>query len=373
MKPLAILSVLAGLCCLPTARAEEPAGKAAVDGAKPAAAAEPERARAPDYRALLAPTPATRAVDRGLEYLARTQLPDGSWLSYMGKNTGIVGLAVMAFLAAGHEPGRGRFGENIDRGVSFLLGAVEDGMIVTADRSHGPMYEHGIATLLLGEVAGMVNEEHPAFEKIARVHRSAVNLILRAQNVPKEASANGGWRYTPSSTDSDLSVTGWELLALRAAENAGLPVPRRNIEQAVVYVKRCAHRSGGFCYMPGGEPNIARTGTGILALQLAGDFKSPEAIRGGDWLLKNPLEPRGPFFFYAVYYSTQAMYQLGGHYWEAWRPLSEGILLKEQKPDGSWPPLPYETHEHQAGAAYTTAMAILSLTVDYKYLPIYQR
>ena len=125
--------------------------------------------------------------------------------------------------------------------------------------------------------------------------------------------------------------------------------------------------------MPGSAPNLARTGTGILSLELCGDFRSTQALRGGAWLIKNPPEWKGPFFHYAMYYSTQATYQLGGRYWEVWRPLSEGLLLEHQNSDGSWPPPANDTHEHRAGLAYTTAMAILSLTVDYKYLPIYQR
>ena len=89
-------------------------------------------------------------------------------------------------------------------------------------------------------------------------------------------------------------MTGWQLLALRAAQDAGLAVPKKNIEQAVLYVKRCAHPSGGFSYMPGTEPNIARTGTGVLSLEICGDFRSPEALRGGDWLLTTPSSGRGP-------------------------------------------------------------------------------
>jgi hypothetical protein len=291
----------------------------------------------------------------------------------MGKNTGIVGLAALAFLAAGNEPGRGTYGDNLDRAIAFLLRQDENGLIVTQDTSHGPMYEHGIATLLLGEVLGMVPSDRPGFERIWRTHRNAVNLILRAQNVPRDPTDAGGWRYNPTSTDADLSVTGWQVLALRSAENAGLAVPRKNIDEAVRYVKRCAASSGGFGYMPGGDPNLARTGTGILTLELCGEFQSPEALRGGAWLLKNPLEWKGPFFYYSAYYSTQAAYQLGGEHWEKWRPLSEGLLLEHQSADGSWPPPPSETHERQAGPVYTTALAVLSLTVEYRYLPIYQR
>lgn len=339
----------------------------------------PARLREPDFRELLEPTPVTRAVDRGLEYLKGSQLADGSWLSpAYGKNTGVASLATLAILSAGHEAGRGPFGDCIEQALRYVLSEETGGLLAPRDnrqRSHGPLYEHGITTLLLGEVIGMVNPDRPGLQTIHRTHRNAVNLILRAQNVPKRRGALGGWRYNPDDTDSDISVTGWQLLALRAAEEAGLPIPGKNIRQAVLYIKRCQQPSGGFGYMPGPgyEPNVARTGTGVLALQLCGEHDSPESTRGGDWLLKHPLEWKAPFFYYSVYYSNQAMYQLGGAYWETWRRRTESLLLQHQSDDGSWPAPPRETHEQQAGPAYTTALAILSLTVDYKYLPIYQR
>jgi hypothetical protein len=357
----AIVLAMAGL--VPAGAQEPPQGKA-----------RPERLRPRDLREIFADTPARHAVERGLDFLAKSQLPDGSWLSPLGKNTGVIGLAVLSMLSAGGEPGRGKHGDSIDRAVRFVLSHSKSGMLTTEDTSHGPMYEHGIATLLLGEVLGMVNEERPGYGSIYRVHRGAVDLILRAQN-KRDRISLGGWRYTPDSTDADISVSGWQLLALRAAQDAGLPIPQKSIDQAVLFVKRCVHPSGGFTYMPGGgfEPGIARTGTGVLALQICGDFQSPEARRGGDWLSRNPLEWKGPFFYYSAYYGTQAMYQLGGEYWGKWHPPLQALLLSKQSADGSWPPPPGEALETQAGLAYSTALAILSLTVECRYLPIYQR
>jgi hypothetical protein len=311
-------------------------------------------------------------VDRALEFLRSTQEPDGSWTSGIGKSTGIVSLAIMAFMSRGHVPGRGKYGDTLDRAIAWVLQQSREGMIIR-DTSHGPMYCHGMSTLMLGETLGMVNEERKGFEALARVHQGAVNLILRAQNVPKDPSAQGGWRYNPTSNDSDISVSGWMVLALRAAQGVAVAVPKKNIDQAIAYIKRCAHPLGGFGYQPGGDPNLARTGTGVLALQLAGDFNSPEALRGGEYILKNPLEWQGPFFFYTVYYCSQGAYQLGGVHWESWRKRAEAILLAHQSSDGSWPPPPNETHEHQAGPAYTTSMAVLALTIEFHYLPIYQR
>lgn len=331
-----------------------------------------EKARASNFRELYAETPVSRAVDRALEYLRSSQEPDGSWTSGIGKSTGIVSLVAMAFMARGHVPGRGKYGDALDRAIAWVIQQSREGLIVR-DTSHGPMYCHGMAALMLGEALGMVNEERKGFENLARAHQNAVNVILRAQNVSKEPSAAGGWRYNPGSNDSDISVSGWMILALRGAQGIGLSVPHRNIDQAVAYIKRCSHPLGGFGYQPGGDPNLARTGTGVLCLQLSGDFNSPEALRGGDYIRKNPLRWQGPFFFYSVYYCSQGMYQLGGAHWQDWRERAEAILLEHQSEGGSWPAPPNETHEHQAGPAYTTSMAVLALSVDFRYLPIYQR
>ncbi len=374
---LAAILLAAGGAAAPAgepAQAEKtaPAAKDQDSGARAGIGGEGPR----DFREILKETPVTRAVDRGVEYLRRTQLPDGAWFSpNLGKNAGISGLAALALLSAGHVPGRGHCGENVERCVRWILSARQGNMLTSRDTSHGPLYEHGIATLLLGEVLGMVDQERPGFERIHRVHEEAVDLILKAQEVPKDRSAEGGWRYLPWDTQSDISVSGWQILALKSAQTAGLSIPQRSIDRAILYVKRCQLASGGFGYMPGPgyEPNAARTGTGVLVLEICGPPGSAEARRGGDWLLKNPPDGKPPFFYYGLYYSAQAMYQLGGKYWETWRPLSETILLRRQEPDGSWLAPPEDTHEAQAGPAYTTALAILALTVEYRYLPVYQR
>ena len=119
-------------------------------------------------------------------------------------------------------------------------------LIREQDTSHGPMYEHGIATLVLGEALGMLPKDTTGFENLNRIHRSAVDLIVRAQNVPKDFIYVGGWRYSPTTDQADLSVSGWQMLALRAAQDAGLPVPQKSIDRAIGYVKRCAAPEGGF-------------------------------------------------------------------------------------------------------------------------------
>src|SRR5689334_22372078 len=115
---------------------------------------------------------------------------------------------------------------------------------------------------MLAEVVGMAPDSALAADCRAALAK-AVDLILKAQRVRKSRDHAGGWRYQPNSFDSDLSVTGWQVMALRAAKDAGCAVPAEPIDRAVAYVKRCAvPRSGGFAYQPGGGPNNPRTGTG---------------------------------------------------------------------------------------------------------------
>src|SRR5258708_11194603 len=122
------------------------------------------------------------------------------------------------------------------------------------------MYCHGISTLMLAEVVGMTSDAKLADEaRTALTH--AVKLILLAQNLHKNPDNAGGWRYHPTSRDSDISVSGWQILALRAAKSAGCAVPSENIDRAVEYLKHCASREGGFGYQPGRRPDNPRTGT----------------------------------------------------------------------------------------------------------------
>ena len=316
------------------------------------------------------------ATDRGLEYLARTQNPDGSWSTTgFGKNAGIASLAVMAFMAKGHTPGEGPYGERVNKAIDYVLSCADakTGVIVAKDSSsHGPMYSHGICTLMLAEAVGMTSGERE--KKIRAALEKAVKLILQSQAIKRSnARQQGGWRYQASSRDSDISCTGWQLMSLRAAKNTGADVPVEAINQAVAYIKRSACKGGGFGYQPGGGPNRPRTGTGILSLEICGKHHEPEAIAGADWLMKHPPAWPDRFFYYGVYYCSQAMFQVGGKHWEFYRPRLESLLLSLQQEDGSWPKPPSGGSELNAGPPYFTATAVLALSVKYHYLPIYQR
>ena len=322
--------------------------------------------------------PANPAVDaairRALEHLKATQKPSGAWDSGgFGEATSVTSLAVMAFLSAGHVPGEpGPYREAVERGIRYVLDHQHANGLLVSNTSHGPMYCHGISTLMLAEVVGMTPDPALADRAGATLAR-AVELIVKAQNVPKGPENAGGWRYQPNSHDSDISVTGWQVMALRAAKAAGCAVDAEAIDRAVAYLKRCAVKDGGgFDYQPGRKaPNNPRTGTGILALEICGAHLTPEAVAGADYLLKHPPQWGGQYFFYEVYYCSQATFQVGDKPFRTYYPRLVSILLEHQEQDGSW--LSGDGYDQSGGRNYCTAMAVLALAVEYRYLPIYQR
>lgn len=325
------------------------------------------------------------AVDRGLAFLAKSQTRAGAWAPDFVAERGQAGdpavtaLAVMAFLSAGHVPGEGKYGPTVTRGIRFVLDSQQkNGLLGRADAGFTEMYSHGICTLMLAEAAGMTDDR--TAEELRDKLERAVKLILRAQRDTK--SDAGGWRYRVAvhpddpPPAADLSVTGWQLLALRAARNVGCDVPQSAVKAAVEYVRRCHDpQAGGYTYIVGGSVTPACTGAGILTTELAGKefHRTAESVRAGAYLVQNPPDPGQPHFFYGVYYTSQAMFQLGEAEWSEYRPRLHGLLLKANppRPNGAW----YGTgaDDAQYGPAYATAMAVLALTVEYRYLPIYQR
>ena len=184
--------------------------------------------------------------------------------------------------------------------------------------------------------------------------------------------------------DSDLSVTGWQLMFFRSAKNAEFDVPEDSVKQALEYVQRMWDpTSGAFHYqnLNGQRIRMTRgmTGAGILCLSMAGQHQTIMARSAGDWLLLHPYKFFGEVIphqydrlFYSAYYCSQAMAQLGGRYWEKFFPSLVEVLLKNQAADGSWPAEP-DNGDEIFGNDYTTALAILSLTPPYQLLPVYQR
>ncbi len=328
--------------------------------------------------------PVDRAISRGLEFLARRQDEQGAWhagepVRRKGRRrderdekrrdaTAITSLCIMAFLSKGYTPGVGPYGKVLNDGIDFVTGSQQsNGLLVQGSTSNGPMYNHCISTLMLSEVSGMVDPERQ--EKIDRALPKALKVVLSAQNVHKDRRHQGGWRYQHTSRDSDMSVTGWALMALRSARNNGAGVPTESIDEAIRFIMNCRHGSGGFTYQPGRDPGLGRTGTALLCMELTGHHRSRASLFAGDWVLKNlPTKwGHGNHFCYAMYYASQGTFQLGGRYWERFGARMYDILLRAQEQDGSWP------KDNRGGQDYSTAMSILAMSVSYRQLPIYQR
>jgi len=306
------------------------------------------------------------AVERGFAWLARSQSTDGSFgAGGFTRNAAISALAGIAFMQGGNLPGRGKYGVNVQRSLDFILNSCQESGLIASDQSHGPMYGHGFATLFLGEVYGMTGDEQVK-EKLQK----AVRLIQQSQN------REGGWRYQPVPYDADISVTITQVMALRAARDAGIKVEKEVIDNAIRYVRNCQNADGGFSYMArsgggGGGSGFARSAAGVASLYYAGIYEGDDVERGLKYLRQfNPAPGKGGapdvegHYFYGHYYGVQAMFLAGGEYWAEFYPaLRDQLIARQNKTTGSW--------SGDVSEDYATAMALIILQMPNRYLPVY--
>ena len=353
-------------------------------------------AAAPDdsnARPLLVSPAQARAVESGLEWLASQQREDGAWTAKIGYklnngyeytgeegHVGVTSLACIAFLAGGHLPNRGRYGEAVEKGLDFILSCAADDGYIT--RWGSRMYSHAFATLFLAEIYGMTHRED-----VRAKLQKAVDFIVSTQN------AEGGWRYEPFAPESDMSIVVCQVLALRAARNIGIRVSRSTIENASQYVVDSAigvsggqpfaapmfrGEVGAFRYQKGSSSrsSFPLTAAGVTALNGLGIYSNEAIAEGLDYLQRNfdsfnyqyGRHYGGHYFYwYGHYYGVQAMYTAGNNYWEPYFERLREELLAMQNADGSWP------NQVGPGPVLGTAMAVLMLEIPYRFLPIFQR
>jgi hypothetical protein len=331
---------------------------------------------------------AQEAIDRGLAYLESHQHQNGSFgTNLFTSNVAITSLCGLAFMAGGHQPGRGRYGRAVSRALEFIVNLEQrsqpPGFLHNpTHQRNGPMYGHGFGTLFLAEAYGMVHQ--PALRERMRATLSrAVQLIINSQNF------EGGWRYNPRPEDADISVTICQIMALRAARNAGFAVPSEVARRCTEYVKGCQdinNGDGGFRYqrMPVNQTGFARTAAGVVALYSAGVYKGPAIDRGLSYLMRrckpgnaaNPnnnmqMQEMQMHYYYGHYYAVQAMWIAGGDMWAEWFPAIRDDLVNstDRQADGSW----YDRGRFPNCPHYATAMACIILQVPNNYLPILQR
>ncbi len=331
----------------------------------PTAIAQEERETQRDIK-IRKLTPKTRlSLQRGLEFLASRQHDDGSFGSgsRFRRNVAVTALSGMAFLSAGHTPGRGKYGKNVQKAVNFILSRCQpNGYIIDEpSKSHGPMYGHGFATLFLTQVYGMASNKDLR-DKLAK----AVTLIVNSQ------TDDGGWRYYPEPIDEDVSVTVCQVMALRAARNCGIFVPKETVDRCMEYIKKCQNPDGGFRYQltRTAVSEFPRSAAGTVALYSGGIYQGEAVEKSLVYLLRHiPQNQRFGFqqhYFYGHYYGVQAMWHAGGKYWDQWYPAIERELINRQMPTGGW-------SSTQICVEYGTAMACLVLQMPENSLPIFQR
>ncbi|MEM9414335.1 MAG: prenyltransferase/squalene oxidase repeat-containing protein [Planctomycetota bacterium] len=316
-------------------------------------------------------------IDRAVDYLMSQAQNDGSVGREAQNRNALTSLTIMATIAVGHQPtDHTPEGKLLRDALNFILRddrQSDAGYYGYSDGSR--MYGHGITTLMLCEMMGMgIDDTQDAL--IRERAQKAIDLILRSQRVRKrDARYNGGWRYDPDSRDSDLSVTVWQLMALRAGKDGGLDVPSEAIDEAVAYLERSyrevGRTQGGFGYEPGQTPRYATTAAGMLALLVCGEYEHEQVEGASHYLAEQPPTANrdDTWFYYGTYYYAMGMYQVGGEYADEAEREVFAALRRSQQADGSW--TSNQFHERQP--VYATCMAVLALSVRYHYLPIYQR
>lgn len=348
------LSALAAVAGIVPALAQEAVAKPAisadgVSGAEAAEGAAPELTEAADL-----------AIERGFEFLIKTQKPDGSWAKEDGSfSTAGTSLGLMAFMVKGHFPGFGRYGQALDRAKEYLLKKAEE----SSTGYLGGMYEHGLYTLCLSELWGMTADKQDNKRIQVQLER-AVQVILRAQ------SPLGGWRYhARPDCGQDTSVTAMVFVALASARQAGVLVPTESIDRVVGYLRDQVwdEGTGGFGYQGRGN-TLACTAGGAYAAQLCGQRDEPWVKDAIKYLENSPKvfnRKEIGYYYYVHYYAISAMVLAGEDKYAKWYPQIRDSLISLQEPNGSWmsPKKPYP---------HTTPMAIIILGTPHRYIPVYQ-
>ena len=288
---------------------------------------------------------------RGLAYLVKSQTPEGRWSEMpYGAEPAVVGLAVVAMLAHGDDPNTGPYAQAIKRGLDFVLKQMNS----STGYIGRSMYNHGFATLALAEAYGHVDDDRlgPALEK-------AVRLITSSQS----RNPFGAWRYSPESQDADTTVTGAQIVALFAARNAGLAVPEEAIQKGINYLLKCQTPEGGVGYTSATAPNGARTAIACLSLALAKEKRGKPFESAFAFMKTAPGDVS--YQQYYLYYASQAFFHASPEAWNDWNQKNVRTLASIQNEDGSW--------DGQFGPTFSTAASLLSLALNYRYLPIYER
>jgi hypothetical protein len=320
------------------------------------------------------------AVARGLKWITRHQNANGSWsLHAFGRAPGCRGkcngegsvrsdtagtaLALLPMLGAGQTHVSGQYTDAVLGGLTWLVRQQRDNGDLRG-RGGGRMYAHGLAAIVLCEAYALTGDE-----QLRGPARSAMDFIVRAQH------PRGGWRYDPGQA-ADTSVVGWQLMALRSGQMAYLHVPPKTYELTEQYLDRAAtDRLGAlYPYMPGHGPTEVMTAEALLCRQYLGWPKEHPGLQAGaKYLMQHKPNTSRPNVYY-WYYATQVLHHLGGKPWREWNSRMRTVLCNMQEKTGhaagSW--APRGRFARQGGRLYMTSLAVCTLEVYYRHLPLYR-
>jgi len=314
------------------------------------------------------------AVLRGLRWLQAHQHRSGAWHfnhhdgpcpaacrnpGSAPTTTGSTAIALLAYLGAGQTHQEGEFQEVVNRGLYYLTNR----MVTTShggDLQEGTMYAQGLATIALCEAYAMTQD--PALRDYAR---PAVDFVVYAQD-----KSGGGWRYSPGQP-GDTTVTGWQVMALKSGQMAYLRVPPDVFDRVGHYLDGVAAERGAFYGYQTSNHDDTNTAVGLLCRMYLGWQRYNAALERGVYHLRK-VGPSKTNMYYN-YYATQVMHHWGGEPWQRWNLQMRDYLIDTQADEGhesgSW----YfeDRHGKSGGRLYNTAMAIMTLEVYYRHLPIY--
>ena len=324
-----------------------------------------------------------RAVERGLKWLADHQFAAGNWSIHelnckdhnclghgsFEADTAATGLALLAFLGAGHSHRSGEYQDEVGRAIQWLVRSQKTNGDLFTDKSQFLwLYSHGMAAIALCEAYGMTKD--PSLKEPAQ---KSLDFIIASQHPDF-----GAWRYRPK-FESDTSVSGWQLMALKSGQMAGLTVPKSAYDLVSKWLDSVERESsqGRFSYHPSKPVSQAMTAEGLLMRQYLGAGRSdPSLMAGANYLRQRlpRLEERDAYYWY---YATQVMFHMQGGYWSEWNAKIRDLLVDTQEKGtglaGSWSPVsPTKSKWGEAGGRhYLACLNLLMLEVYYRHLPLY--
>lgn len=348
-----------------------------------AAAGVPTRAEGPLVKyGDPVPRDVREIYDAGIRYLLKTQAADGSWKDGQA-GAGVTGMAMMVLLASGEDPNYGPYRVPIRKALRSMLNLQDGGTgFLGGEGGHDSMYQHGFAMLALAEAYGVVDDRGLWTEPGAQAGKGsgrpigkALELGVRRAVSSGKQNPFGGWRYSPEAKDADTSVSGAVLMGLLAARNAGIEVPDETIDRAIKYYVSMTGGNGQVGYSGGaGGGSDAVTSIGVLVYSIAHRRELPQYKAAAKYLVSRSLgaEQAGMDGYpgYTDYYRAQALFQCDVVAWEKWNTGLVKKLKAMQGKDGS---LSGAAGMGGMAGTVTTSLYLLSLAVNYKFLPVYER